>query len=692
MDTVLTKYFKQALVDQINMYGGSVGKPVLMEEPSAVPSPALDKVGLGGGGGDTGFSQTNIQIAGIDESEVVKTDGKYIYYASNQADADGYQYVTITRATPASDMTLVKRIKLPSNYGNIQLYVADGRLTILANRWNQNYVYNPTPVNIGNGSVTVAVVYDIADPANPQLTRFYSVNGDLSQSRRDGDFLYVLSQNYVTLNTWGPVGMYSKEDIGTYMDKKFDVESILPKTIDIKRNSTVDKQVNVSGKKLPYSLSRGTVKCSEIEYLLPEKPQNLSFLTLSIIPLRSDVEITRKVIYGDASQFFMSKDSFYIVGNYWKQGGNFSCPINARCIMPAFRSEQNSLIHRFAVKNGKASYAYSVLTPGIPLSQYAMNERDGVLFTANQKDWTTNGVDIFAIDGSGKLLSKLENVGEKERFQAARYIGNRLYLVTFEQVDPLFVIDTTSPKNMKIIGELVMPGYSTYLHPYDENHLIGIGYDTKSNQWGGTTNWGIKVDLYDVTDVTKPKQKYSQIYGGMGSSSDALWNPRALVWDDTRHILLLPAQLMDQNPTTYQYNTAWQWLLALRIDKNTGISQEAKITHIDMSGIAEKRKIDCAQYVTSVTEEKCYTHIVTGEKICLKPQDNPANQTIPTYCYAEFDDSSYLANNIWNLSASFIQRGLYIGNSLYTLSPNTIQANTYGWDYAVQKKIDNIVQ
>ena len=207
----------------------------------------------------------------------------------------------------------------------------------------------------------------------------------------------------------------------------------------------------------------------------------------------------------------MSKESFYIVGNYWKQGGNFSCPPNARCIMPMFRSEQNSLIHRFSMKSGKVSYVYSVLTPGMPLSQYALNERDGVLFTANQKDWTTNGVDIFAIDTTGKLLSKLENVGAKERFQAARYIGNRLYLVTFEQIDPLFVIDTTVPKNMKIMGELVMPGYSTYLHPYDDNHLIGIGYDTKENQWGGTTNAGIKVDLYDVSDITKPKQKYSQV-------------------------------------------------------------------------------------------------------------------------------------------------------------------------------------
>lgn len=97
-----------------------------------------------------------------------------------------------------------------------------------------------------------------------------------------------------------------------------------------------------------------------------------------------------------------------------------------------------------------------------------------------------------------------------------------------------------------------------------------------------------------------------------------------------------------------------------------------------MAGIAEKRKTECAQYTTTVTEEKCYTHIVTGEKICLKPQNNPENQTIPAYCYAEFDDSSYLANNIWNLYTSFIQRGLYIGNSLYTVSPSAIQANNYG--------------
>jgi len=157
--------------------------------------------------------------------------------------------------------------------------------------------------------------------------------------------------------------MYTREDINTFMDKKFDPASILPQTIDIRYDATETNQMTQGDKKIPYSMNRAQVKCSEIEYILPEKPQNLSFLTLSVIPLSGNGEVTKKVIYGDAAQFFMSRDSFYIVGNYWKQGGNFSCPPGARCIMPAFRSEQNSLIHRFSTKQGKVDYIYSAIMP-----------------------------------------------------------------------------------------------------------------------------------------------------------------------------------------------------------------------------------------------------------------------------------------------------------------------------------------
>lgn len=229
MDTVLTGYFRKALLDQMSVYG-TPGGPF----DDRVAMPALEKgLGIGGGGNETSFSQTNVQVVGIDESEVVKTDGTYIYYASNQPDTEGYQYVTITRATPAQNMEMVKRIKLPTNYGNIQLYVADKTLTILATKWNQNFAYSASPITIGHGSSTVVITYDVTSPEQPKLTRFYTINGDLSQSRRDGDFLYVLSQNYVGLNMWGVAGMYTKEDVKTYLDKKFDAQSILPETVEI---------------------------------------------------------------------------------------------------------------------------------------------------------------------------------------------------------------------------------------------------------------------------------------------------------------------------------------------------------------------------------------------------------------------------------------------------------------------------
>lgn len=116
--------------------------------------------------------------------------------------------------------------------------------------------------------------------------------------------------------------------------------------------------------------------------------------------------------------------------------------------------------------------------------------------------------------------------------------------MTFEQIDPLFVIDLSDSTNPKSLGELKIPGYSTYLHPYDESRLIGIGYDTKQNEWGGTMNAGIKVDLYNVSDVKNPKQEATLTLGDVGSYSDVLTNPRSFVWYKEKNLLLMPAAIM----------------------------------------------------------------------------------------------------------------------------------------------------
>jgi hypothetical protein len=127
--------------------------------------------------------------------------------------------------------------------------------------------------------------------------------------------------------------------------------------------------------------------------------------------------------------------------------------------------------------------------------------------------------------------------------------------------------------------------------------------------------------------------------------------------------------------------------LAVKIDAKDGIKTEAKISHIDMTSISQKRKDVCAQYVSTPKENICYTHLTTGEKIC--PNTDIYSQTVPAYCYAENDDLSYLAANIWEYSGNFVQRGLYIGNVLFTVSPEIIQANMYGSAYSTIKTIKN---
>ncbi len=144
----------------------------------------------------------------------------------------------------------------------------------------------------------------------------------------------------------------------------------------------------------------------------------------------------------------------------------------------------NTLVHRFAFDRLSTKYIYSTLVPGTPLSQYSMDEDSNKNFRIITSEWKdTQSTRLSIIGSTGRVVGKLVNIAPGENFQSSRFIGDRLYLVTFEQIDPLFVISLTHPASPTILGELKIPGYSTYLHPYDENRLIGIGYDTKTNQW-----------------------------------------------------------------------------------------------------------------------------------------------------------------------------------------------------------------
>ncbi len=345
--------------------------------------------------------------------------------------------------------------------------------------------------------------------------------------------------------------------------------------------------------------------------------------------------------------------------------------------MPAIWNPGTSstLVHRFALDGQKSKYAYTTLVEGSPLTQYSMDEdANGYFRIVTSKSDEKRSTQVTVLSNTGKIVGSLKGIAPGETFQGSRFIGDRLYLVTFEQIDPLFVISLSNPKKPTILGELKIPGYSTYLHPYDSDRLIGLGYDTKTNSWGGTQNAGIKVDLYNVRDVKNPKQEQSFVVGSVGSSTDALWNPRVFTYYKELGVLLLPGTYTksanDPNDL-YRSSDIYQGVVGVSIQP-TGITEKFRVTHlVKPSNLDELWKKDCAQYKSSGAP-KCYT-LIDGGQYC-----EGSTNYVPPYCYAGSTSDAYFVNQIWNYSNDFISRAIYIGGEFYTLSPSRISR----WSFA----------
>ncbi len=461
----------------------------------------------GGGGGD--YSTTNVQVEGVDEADIIKNDGEYIYYYNQR------QHEVAIIKSPVEGTTIdvdnakvIKTINIPESFNALQMYVTNDRLIMLSQRWtnavSQGYIDRSARMDV--------IVYDISDINDPALIKFSDMDGSYTDSRMIGDKLYVVSQLNVN---WGfPWYM------GLPMDKvMINADDMLPKTIDIAyTQDKADQNLTIGDTKFPYEISVQKPNCNEIFYVLPSKESVQKFgITPSFSVVRvidTDAVATSvktKTAFGSTQTIHMSQDNLYLADPLYTSYA-FSCPINARCMLPRYGGGEHTLIHKFALTAGDVDYKASTIVQGSPLSQYSMSEDDAgnfrILTTNRSPEVTTH---FFVLNETLDLEGMLMNIEPGEQFKSSRYIGDKLYLVTFEQIDPLFVVDIATPKTPKIIGELKIPGYSTYLHPYAPlelgvQYLIGIGYDTTTNQWGGTQNGGIKVDLYKV-DYNKKDAK-----------------------------------------------------------------------------------------------------------------------------------------------------------------------------------------
>jgi inhibitor of cysteine peptidase len=624
------------------------------------------------------YSQTNTQVFWVDEADSVKTDGKYFYAFSEES-----HEIRILRV---ADLSLRHTIRLPENFSGINMYLASGRLVVVGqkyvtsgNSWTARW-YAPE-------TKTILAVYNVADTTNPILERYAQIDGDYRDSRVIGDTLYLVSASSLRMPPIYITPYIKDTKTGfssamTAVEKWFSLKTFAPEVRESYRNT--------KGKYLQ-SIRSSVANCKDVTFVLPdEKTLATTDFTPALVTL-SSVNITdptarlkSELLFGDVSQIHMSKSALYITSVISQEKtsslSSSKCAPGTRCVDMVYRpSVSSTLVHKYALTAGWLSYKYSTTIPGNPMSQYSMDEdASGNFRIVTQKyDWSTlgnaNTTGLYVLSPLGRVIGKLEGLAPGENFQSSRFIGARLYLVTFEQIDPLFVIDISKPTDPYVLGELKIPGYSTYLHPYDDDRLIGIGYDTKTNQWGWVQNAGLKIDLYNVRDVKNPRQEATLTLGGAGSSAEALSNPRAFVYYKEKNLLLMPATIMksanDPNDS-YRSIGAFQWVVGVSLSPSS-IIEKFRVSHITLSkALEDEWKKDCARYTAKTN--KCYT-LLDGSQYC-----DGGGSYVPPYCYAGSTVETYLASNLWNYQRDFVTRTLYVGEQFYSFSEGSIRS----WNFS----------
>ena len=524
----------------------AVAKSEAIPAATAVASPVSDGAqSVGSNVPAVSYSQTNTQKDRVDEPEIIKTDGKNIYYYKQQDPsaiyiiAGPYQWKQIDLTA----VTVLKKIKLPTSFNNIQLFLTRNKLIIIGSRYgNQTY----STSYIDHNTKTTVVVYDVTDPTSPVLQKIIDADGYSIDSRMVWGKLHMVTT--MNFNRWSVFPLLQNSQISK--SDLFKHTDFLPQIYETNSSSTPLSTLDTA--------TAQPVSCNRISYLLPKDARNtqLSFSMMTTIDTENlTAPATTQVVLGNTSQIHVSPSSLYMVGSTWMSTtSNFasSCPPNAKCAMPLYYNPgvEYTIIHKFDLQSGSPIYRATNLVQWAALNQYSMDEdAQGNFRIITQTQSPQLATHVRNLDKQMKIAGVLLWIEPGEQFKSARFIDDKLYLVTFQQIDPLFVIDLAST-TPRILWELKMPGYSTYLHPYASaqngtQYIIGLWYDVDTTN-GNLQTAALKLDLYQVQypmlsgGQIRISQLHSKIIGGKGSYSESLDNPRMFVRDASKKILLLP--------------------------------------------------------------------------------------------------------------------------------------------------------
>lgn len=464
------------------------------------------------------YSKTNIQVENVDEADIVKTNGKYIFYVVSNK-------IVIVDIQNKAKMEKVAEITFENDdFKPSELYIYKDKIIVIGNE--SGYSTSKSIVRETLNSIykkgiyrqnTTAIVYDISYINEPEEERRVKIEGRYVSSRMiDGNIYFVANKSI------------SGYDIVKHNVEDLDENAYKPAYTDT-AVSTREKLVDFD----------------RVYYF--DNIETLNYLNLGGFNVNNEKEADVEVLMGAGDTIFCSTENLYVV--------------KARNVYDAdtrMSFGKDTKILKFSLNNGDIEFKAEADIEGGINNQFSMDEQNGffriattVGKTYNMDSSTSNS--LYILDEKLNEVGRLDGIAKGEKIYSVRYAGDRAYVVTFKEIDPLFVIDLSNVRNPKILGELKIPGYSTYLHPYDETHVIGFGYDTKPNSSNtGVVNDGIKMSMFDITDFNNPKEMFTVKIGDRRTSSALTHNHKALLFDKEKNLIAFPISTYESGKTEYK--------------------------------------------------------------------------------------------------------------------------------------------
>lgn len=503
----------------------------------------------------TDYSTTNVQVEGVDEADIIKTDGKYLYHLINNK-------LIISEIYPANSMKIISEINYSEQFSPIELYIENDMVIVIGQEYiNGKRYYDETYTKI--------IIYDAKDKTNLKVEKEVEVSGSYNSSRRIDNSLYLVAQKYTRT--------YSLED---------EEYIIIPRYKD----TTISNELK-------------EVSCEEIRYF-PDFECSEYLITVGVDLNDLTKEAHLSTYLGKSGSIYSSKDNMYITFSTYKKDDvtPLEDELMLKRIITHSNFNRNTSIYRFKLENGEMNCKATGEVKGTILNQFSMDENNGYFRIATTVGSVT-GIgenvsknNMYVLDMNLKTVGAIEDIAPGEKIYSVRYIGDRAYMVTFRKVDPLFVIDLSNPELPEILGKLKIPGYSDYLHPYDENHLVGFGKDAavvsnEEGSWGwadedGTAAYyqGMKIALFDVTNPEEPVEMWKEEIGDRGTESELLNNHKALLFSKEKNLLAFPikvATINEEKSKAWTYgDTTFVGAYVYELTLDKGFILKAKLTNL----------------------------------------------------------------------------------------------------------------